>query len=77
MVCHRITYYKILSPQRRVEISAEMEACRTTRIVVGLPPDSPEKEEEQDAASKQEALMRGDGGGGGAERGDGGGGTVG
>lgn len=48
MVQCLITTYAQLSPERCLQIEAEMQARRAARIAVGLPPDSPETEEEEE-----------------------------
>ena len=51
MVRSKITYYDMLTPERRYEIQQQIrarEAEHAARIAVGLPPDSPEPEEEEE-----------------------------
>lgn len=47
MVRSKITYYAMLTPERRYEIQQQIrarEAARATRTVAGLSPGSPEPE---------------------------------
>ena len=51
MVRSKITYYAMLTPERRYKIQQQIqarEAARAARIAVGLPPDSPEPEEDKE-----------------------------
>ena len=50
MVRSKITYYAMLTLERRAEIQQEIrvrQAARAARVAVGLPSDSPEPEEEE------------------------------
>lgn len=59
MVRQLITTYKMLTPQRRSEILAEIEAQHAVRIAIDLPPDTPEQDEaEQDAPKQEEAEQQ-------------------
>ncbi|KAE8795090.1 hypothetical protein D1007_30030 [Hordeum vulgare] len=50
MVRRLITTYAQLTPERRLQIEAEIQACCAARTDAGLPLDSPEQEEEPKAA---------------------------
>ena len=57
MVRSKITYYAMLTPERRYEIQQEIrarQAARAARIAAGLPPDSPEPEEEEEQPGEEE-----------------------
>ncbi|KAE8769914.1 putative laccase-11 [Hordeum vulgare] len=60
MVRRLITTYAQLTPERHLQIEAEIRARRATRIDAGLPPDSSktkEEEEEEDEQQEQPEAM--------------------
>ena len=61
MVRRKITYYAMLTQERRYEIQQEIrarQAAHATRIAVGLPPDSPEPKEEEEERSRGKRRKR-------------------
>ncbi|KAE8815248.1 hypothetical protein D1007_07378 [Hordeum vulgare] len=54
MVRRLITTNVQLTPERRLQIEAEIQARRAARIAAGLPPDTPETEEEEQLKAMEE-----------------------
>ena len=57
MLRSKITYYTMLTTERRYEIQREIKARQAAciaRITAGLPPDSPEPEEEEEQQPDEE-----------------------
>jgi hypothetical protein len=57
MVRSKMTYYAMLTSERRYKIQQQIrvrEAVRAARIAAGLPPDSPAPEEEEHPGKEEE-----------------------
>lgn len=56
MVRTKVTYYKMLTPERWVEMCVVQAWC-TARIAVALPLNSPEEAMKEEEASEQHAIL--------------------